>query len=38
MGYGARVVHDGSAALSAVEEPGPDVVLLDLGLPILDGY
>jgi two-component system, LytTR family, response regulator AlgR len=28
---------DGSAALAAVEQLDPDLVLLDLGLPVLDG-
>jgi PAS domain S-box-containing protein len=31
------VVHDGVAALAAANQMNPDVVLLDLGLPKLDG-
>jgi PAS domain S-box-containing protein len=31
------VVHDGVAALAAADQMNPDVVLLDLGLPRLDG-
>jgi DNA-binding response OmpR family regulator len=36
-GYDVRVAGDGVAALSAYEEHAPDVVVLDLGLPELDG-
>jgi two-component system, OmpR family, response regulator MprA len=36
-GYDVRVAGDGVAALSAYEEHAPDVVVLDLGLPQLDG-
>ena len=32
-----RVVHDGLAALAAARDMNPDVVLLDIGLPELDG-
>ena len=32
-----RVAHDGLAALAAAREMNPDVVLLDIGLPKLDG-
>ena len=30
--------HDGAAALEAAAAQRPDVVLLDIGLPLLDGY
>jgi two-component system response regulator MprA len=36
-GYEPRVVADGPAALSAVSQWDPQLVLLDLGLPTLDG-
>ena len=32
-----HLVDDGPAALSAVSESDPDLVLLDLGLPTIDG-
>jgi two-component system CheB/CheR fusion protein len=37
-GYEADVALDGPAALERAAERRPDVVLLDLGLPGLDGY
>ena len=37
-GHEVRVVHDGRAALRAALDFRPDVVLLDIGLPGLDGY
>jgi len=37
-GYETEVRHDGRSALEAVEALTPDVVLLDLGLPDIDGY
>jgi two-component system KDP operon response regulator KdpE len=36
-GYQAATATDGSAALRAIEEQRPDLVVLDLGLPDLDG-
>ncbi len=36
-GYDAAAVHDGPAAVQAVRDMAPDVVILDLGLPGLDG-
>jgi PAS domain S-box-containing protein len=33
-----KIVHDGLAALESVEGFNPEVVLLDIGLPGLDGY
>ncbi len=37
-GYTAAMAHDGHAALELARKFSPDVVLLDLGLPGLDGY
>ena len=37
-GHQARVAHTGFAALEAVESQRPDIVLLDIGLPGMDGY
>jgi two-component system, OmpR family, response regulator MprA len=36
-GYGVSSVGDGGAALAAVEQSVPDLLVLDLGLPGLDG-
>ncbi|HEY2740058.1 MAG TPA: ATP-binding protein, partial [Thermoanaerobaculia bacterium] len=37
-GHQARIVHDGPAALTEALAWRPDVVLLDIGLPGIDGY
>jgi PAS domain S-box-containing protein len=37
-GHDTREVHDGKSALSLVNEWNPDIVLLDIGLPEIDGY
>ncbi|WP_142849835.1 response regulator transcription factor [Telmatospirillum sp. J64-1] len=37
-GFDVRVARDGEAALKAVEESAPDVVLLDVMMPKRDGY
>jgi PAS domain S-box-containing protein len=37
-GYGVRSANTGPDGLTAASEWGPDVVLLDIGLPGLDGY
>ncbi|MEV6612642.1 response regulator transcription factor [Streptomyces sp. NPDC051051] len=37
-GHTATVVHDGSAALDAVRRDRPDLVVLDLMLPVIDGF
>jgi len=38
MGHDTRVVHDGIEALEEAELFRPEVVLLDLGMPRLNGY
>ena len=37
-GHCARIARDGSAALRDVQADPPDVVLLDLAMPKMDGY
>ncbi|HZU36856.1 MAG TPA: response regulator [Gemmataceae bacterium] len=37
-GYEVRQAHDGAEALRLAAEFRPDVVLLDLGLPDIDGF
>ena len=37
-GYHVVVAHDGPAALAMIQEWAPDVALLDLGMPAMDGY
>lgn len=37
-GHDTFVVHDGPAAIAAAQQSRPGVVLLDIGLPRLDGY
>ncbi|HEX7335082.1 MAG TPA: ATP-binding protein [Pyrinomonadaceae bacterium] len=38
MGSTVCLAHDGQEALVAIEQDTPDVVLLDIGLPKLNGY
>jgi signal transduction histidine kinase len=38
LGYQVRVAHDGPSALDACAAFHPDVALLDIGLPVMDGY
>jgi PAS domain S-box-containing protein len=38
MGHETYVVHDGLAAIEAGNQLRPDVVILDIGMPKLDGY
>jgi CheY-like chemotaxis protein len=37
-GHEVWLAHDGEEALAQVERHGPEIVLLDIGLPKLDGY
>ncbi|MFE0516307.1 response regulator transcription factor [Streptomyces sp. NPDC058964] len=37
-GHTATVVHDGPAALDAARRLGPDLMVLDLMLPVIDGF
>jgi signal transduction histidine kinase len=38
IGHRYHVVHDGRQALQAAREFRPDAILLDIGLPVMDGY
>jgi signal transduction histidine kinase/DNA-binding response OmpR family regulator len=38
LGYTVHVAFDGPAALKIARTFGPDVALLDLGLPVMDGF
>jgi signal transduction histidine kinase len=37
-GYVVQVVHDGAGALKAAQDFKPDILLLDIGLPGINGY
>ncbi len=36
-GYSVRIAHDGASALLAIREQVPDVVLLDIAMPVMAG-
>jgi PAS domain S-box-containing protein len=38
LGHTTKVAHDGPSALELAEAFRPDVVLLDIGLPLMNGY
>jgi len=38
LGNEVRVAHDGEAAVAAAEDFNPDMILLDIGMPKLNGY
>jgi PAS domain S-box-containing protein len=38
LGYTVRVAHDGPEALEVVTGFTPEIALLDIGLPVMDGY
>ena len=37
-GHDSRLAHDGATAMDAALRYAPDLVLLDIGLPVTDGY
>jgi signal transduction histidine kinase/CheY-like chemotaxis protein len=37
-GHSVQVAHDGPSALAAIERTMPEVAILDIGLPVMDGY
>lgn len=38
LGYTTRIAYDGAAAVNVADEFHPDLVLLDIGLPVMNGY
>ena len=38
MGHTTRMAHDGATAVTVAGQFSPDVVLLDIGLPVMNGY
>ena len=38
LGHSADVVHDGQSAVDAVDRLRPDVAIIDIGMPVLNGY
>jgi PAS domain S-box-containing protein len=38
LGHDVRVAHDGPSGLDAARDQRPEVILLDIGLPGMDGY
>jgi CheY-like chemotaxis protein len=38
LGHRVAVVHDGLAAVGAIEEAPPDIAFVDIGMPSLDGF
>ena len=38
LGHVTRLAHDGAAAITAATQFRPDVIFLDIGLPMMNGY
>jgi CheY-like chemotaxis protein len=37
-GYEVEIAEDGALGLAAMRSYGPDLVLMDMGLPVMDGW
>jgi len=37
-GFKIRAVKDGQEAIQAIEQESPDIVILDLNMPVMDGF
>jgi CheY-like chemotaxis protein len=38
LGHDVRVIFDGPAAIAAAQEHQPEVAMLDIGMPVMNGY
>jgi signal transduction histidine kinase/ActR/RegA family two-component response regulator len=38
LGHDTRLAHDGATAITAASQFAPDVIFLDIGLPVMNGY
>lgn len=38
LGFETQIAHDGASALAAVAQFHPSIALVDIGLPVMDGY
>ena len=38
LGHETKLVHDGASAIAATQQFAPDVIFLDIGLPVMNGY
>jgi signal transduction histidine kinase/DNA-binding response OmpR family regulator len=38
LGFAVEVAHDGPSALEQLQTFAPDIAVLDIGLPVMDGY
>jgi two-component system CheB/CheR fusion protein len=38
LGHATRIAHDGATAVALATQFAPDLVLLDIGLPVMNGY
>ena len=37
-GFQVHAIHEGTGAIKAVMEKGPDLIILDIMLPLIDGF